>query len=326
MTIPAEKIRWGIIGLGGIAHKFAQDIANVPNAELYAVASRNETKAEQFANQYQANRYYGNYLDLAKDPQIDAVYIATPHIFHKENSIMCLNHKKAVLCEKPFAMNSNEVEEMIEAAQSNQVLLMEALWTYFLPHYQMVLKIIDEGTIGRILMIKADFGFKPVYDNSSRVINKDLGGGSLLDIGIYPIFLALTVLGMPIHIEASATYFENGADSSCDFIFDYGNNVRASLKSTFLEQTPTEATIFGEKGKIRIHSRFHGPTSFSLEKDGQTKTFNPLVETNGYNFEIEHFCNLHLKGKTQSDVMTFDSSRQLIGLLDAVRDRIGLYY
>jgi predicted dehydrogenase len=190
----------------------------------------------------------------------------------------------------------------------------------------MVLKLLEEEAIGRLLYLEADFGFKPAYDLNSRVINKDLGGGSLLDIGIYPIFLALTVLGIPAHIEASATFFENGTDSSCDIIFDYGNDVKASLKSTFLEKTPTEALIVGEKGKIRIHSRFHGPTTFSLEKDGTTKTFNPRVETNGYSFEIEHFGNLIRQGKTQSDVITFETSRQLIGLLDTVRDRIGLYY
>ncbi len=326
MNNPSRIIRWGIIGLGKIAHKFAEDISKVPNAALYAVASRDESKAKQFAKQYHAVKSYGSYLDLANDPQLDAVYIATPHVFHKEHSMLCLNQKKAVLCEKPFAMNSTEVNAMIETAQANNTLLMEAMWTCFLPHFQMVLNLLAEGAIGRILSLEADFGFKPEYNPDSRVINKELGGGSLLDIGIYPIFLALTVLGIPNRIEASATFFDDGADSSCQMTFDYGNNVKARLKSSFLEQTPTEATIIGEKGRIRIHARFHSPTTFSLEKDGSTKLFNPGIKSNGYNYEIEHFSNLLLQGKTESPIMTFERSRKLIRLLDAVRERIGLDY
>jgi len=326
MYKPNSKIHWGIIGLGKIAHKFAEDIIKLPQAELYAVASRNEAKAAAFARQYAATKYYGSYHDLALDPQIDAVYIATPHVFHKEQSMLCLNQKKAVLCEKPLAMNSLEVHEMIQTAQANQSLLMEALWTYFLPHYQMVLKLLAENAIGRIQRLEADFGFKPDYDIASRVINKKLGGGSLLDIGIYPIFLALTVLGMPRHIEASATFFDNGTDSSCNMTFDYGDHAKAHLKSSFLEQTPTEATIIGEKGNIKIHSRFHGPAAFSIEKEGNTKIIEPTVSNNGYLYEIEHFSNLILQGQTESPVMTFERSKQLIELLDAVRERIGLYY
>lgn len=321
-----KKVRWGIIGLGKIAHKFAEDIQKVPNAELLAVASRSKAKADAFAKLYNAERAYDNYQLLADDPQVDAVYIATPHAFHKEDTLLCLNLKKAVLCEKPFAMNSMQVKEMIEAAKASETLLMEALWTMFLPHYQMVLKLIKEGAIGNITGLEADFGFKPHYDPESRIIKKELGGGSLLDIGIYPIFLALSVLGMPDDIEASATFFDTGADSSCNMLFNYGNHVKAHLRSSFLEQTPTSATIFGDQGKMSIHPKFHAPSSFSIEKEGKIQKHDFEVSTNGYSFEIEHFSNLLLDGKTESPLMTFRTSEQLIQLLDTVRERIGLVY
>jgi predicted dehydrogenase len=321
-----KKVRWGIIGLGGIAHKFAEDIQKVPNAELLAVASRYKAKADAFGIQYNAKRAYESYQLLADDPQVDAVYIATPHAFHKDLSLLCLNRKKAVLCEKPFAMNSIQVKEMIETAKDSGTLLMEALWTMFLPHYQMVLRLIKEGAIGNITGLEADFGFKAQYEPESRLVKKGLGGGSLLDIGIYPIFLALSVLGMPDEIEASATYFDSGADSSCDMIFSYGNHVKAHLHSSFLKQTPTVATIFGEQGKLHIHPRFHAPSSFSIEKEGKIEEFDFAVDTNGYSFEIEHFNNLLLNGKTESPLMSFRTSEQLIQLLDAVRTRIGLDY
>ena len=321
-----QKVRWGIIGPGNIAHKFAEDIQKVPNAELMAVASRDKGRAKEFATKYNAGKAYDSYQLLADDPQVDAVYIATPHAFHKAHSMVCLNRKKAVLCEKAFAMNSMQAKEMIETAKANNTLLMEAMWTRFLPHYQMVLRLIKEGAIGKITGLEADFGFKAHYNLESRLIKKQLGGGSLLDIGIYPVFLALSLLGMPDDIEDSATFFDTGADSSCNMIFIYGDHIKAHLQSSFLEQTPNAATIFGEQGKLTIHPKFHAPSSFSIEKHGKIQRFDFDVDTNGYSYEIEHFSNLLLNGKTESPLMTFRTSEQLVQLLDAVRAKIGLYY
>src|SRR5690606_25946526 len=250
-----KVIKWGIIGLGKIAHKFAQDLLVVEHAELYAVASRSLDTASEFAKTYNVNVFYDSYEVLAKDNTIDAIYIATPHSFHKEHSILCLNHKKAVLCEKPFAMNLEEVEEMITTAKKNDTLLMEALWTYFLPHYQYVLEALKTERYGKLLKLEADFGFKPEVNMDSRVFNKLLGGGSLLDIGIYPIFSALSTLGIPNHIDAKAEFFDNDVDASCDIIFSYDNDVKAYLKSTLLEKTPTKAIFYCEKGIIKINSR-----------------------------------------------------------------------
>ncbi|MFT6138560.1 MAG: putative dehydrogenase [Patiriisocius sp.] len=325
-TQQPKVINWGIIGLGKIANKFAQDLLKVENTQLYAVASRSQDKANDFAHTYNAIKAYDAYDTLAKDPNVDAVYIASPHVFHNEHTILCLNHKKAVLCEKPFAMNLSEVDEMVSTAKANNTLLMEAIWTYFLPNYQFVLQHIKAGTFGKILKIEADFGFKATLDLSSRLYNKSLGGGSLLDIGIYPIFAALSTLGEPIHIESKATFFETDVDSSCLMLFTYGNDVEAHLKSTLIENTPTEALFYCEHGTLKINSCFNGPSSVTLISEEKEETIEFDCETNGFSFEILHFNELIRNHKTESDVMTFDFSRKLMTLLDTVRTQISLKY
>ncbi|APZ47896.1 oxidoreductase [Polaribacter reichenbachii] len=320
-----KTIKWGIIGLGKIANKFATDLVVVENAELYAVASRNQDKSDAFAKEHSATKAYDSYEDLAKDNEVDAVYIATPHSFHKEHSILCLQHKKAVLCEKPFAMNLQEVEEMIAVAKANNVLLMEALWTYFLPHYKYVLDIIQSQEFGKIKTLEADFGFYRAFDNSSRLFKKSVGGGSLLDIGIYPIFAALSTLGIPENIAATATFFENGADSNCNITFDY-NNAKAILKSSLDKDLPTEAIFTFDEAVIKINTMFHMPTTVTVVKNGKEEIIDFNYKTIGYNFETEHFNNLIRNGKKESDIMTFDFSRNLISTLDKVREIIGLEY
>ncbi|WMI70111.1 Gfo/Idh/MocA family protein [Mangrovimonas sp. YM274] len=327
MKTSDNVIKWGIIGLGKIANKFAQDLLTVDNCELVAVASRNQERSDAFAGTYGAQNAYGSYEQLAKDPNVDAVYIATPHSYHKEHSILCLSHQKAVLCEKPFAMNSQEVLEMMASAKANDTLLMEALWTYFLPHYQHVLKMLKENTYGKLLKMNADFGFYKDFDNESRLFKKTLGGGSLLDIGIYPIFAALTTLGAPKSIEASATFFDNGADSTCSMVFHYEDGVEAHLKSTLLEETPTVAEFYCEKGLIKINGRFHEPSTVTLiPNEGAPETLDFNYNSIGYNFETMHFNDLIRQGKKESDLMTFEFSKQLIGTLDKVASIIGLEY
>lgn len=321
-----KTINWGIIGLGSIANKFAQDLINVPNAQLYAVASRTQEKADDFASKYNAIKAYSNYEALVEDSDIDAVYIATPHVLHKENTLMCLERGIAVLCEKPFAMNSQEVNMMIAKAKENNVLLMEALWTSFLPHYQFVLEKLHNKAFGEILKLEADFGFYREFDDTKRLFKKSLGGGSLLDIGIYPIFAALSTLGVPNEIEAKATFFDNGADSSCNMTFAYNNGVKANLKSSLLEKLPTEAIIECEKGVIKINTMFHSPSTVTIASSGKKETFDFSYKTNGYNFEIIHFNELLRQGKTESDIMTFKFSEDLISTLDKVSSIIGLEY
>ncbi|WP_303315690.1 Gfo/Idh/MocA family oxidoreductase [Flavivirga abyssicola] len=322
----SKTINWGIIGLGNIANKFAQDLLTIEDAQLYAVASRSQEKADTFASKYNVTKAYDSYEALVKDSNIDAVYIATPHALHKENTLLCLEHGIAVLCEKPFAMNAEEVNTMISKAKEKNVLLMEALWTYFLPHYQYVLKELENKTYGNILKLEADFGFYRDFDDTSRLFRKSLGGGSLLDIGIYPIFAALSTLGIPQNIKASASFFENGADSSCQMVFNYDNDVTAHLKSTLLEETPTEAIFYCENGTIKINSGFFMPTTVTLISDDNEEIIDFGYKTIGYNYEILHFNNLLREGNVESNIMTFEFSKQLIKLLDDVRANISLEY
>jgi len=324
--LKTKTFKWGIIGPGKIAHKFAEGLAEVPGAELYAVASRSVAKAEEFAKEFNATKFYGSYEDLVKDEEVDIIYIATPHVFHFEQTLLCLKHKKAVLCEKPFAMNKEQVNEMILTAKKENVFLMEALWTYFLPHYQYVLELVKSEKFGKITGLEADFGFEAPYLPEKRLFNKDLGGGSLLDIGIYPVFAALTLLGKPDTISAKAEFSKTGVDESCSIVFNYQNGVRANLLSTINKNTTSTATINFEKASVIINRRFHEPTSVTILHNDQEETISFDVNTNGYNFEAEHVQQMLAEGRTESTVMSFEKSLELIGLLDNIREEIGLIY
>jgi predicted dehydrogenase len=318
--------KWAILGPGKIAHKFAQGLTEVPGAELYAVASRSISKAEEFAKEFNATKFYGSYDDLVKDEEVDIIYIATPHVFHYEHSLLCLKHKKAVLCEKPFAMNKEQVNEMILTAKKENVFLMEALWTYFLPHYQYVLELVKSEKFGKITALEADLGFEAPFLPEKRLFNKDLGGGSLLDIGIYPVFAALTILGKPDTISAKAEFGKTDVDESCSIVFNYPNGVRANLLSTLKKITPTTATITFEKATLTINRRFFTPTTVTILHNNQEETISFDVNTNGYNFEAEHVQHMLDQGRTESTVMSFEKSLELIGLLDEIKEEIGLAY
>ena len=322
-----DKIyNWGILGLGKIARKFAADLAAVPNAKLFGVASRSSEKAEEFAAEFNAEKSFGSYEELVKNDEVDVVYIATPHVFHHDHTLLCLRHRKAVLCEKPFAMNKIQVMEMIKVAREQNVFLMEALWTYFLPHYKKVMQLIDSGKYGNITALEADFGFESPYQPEKRLLNKKLGGGSLLDIGIYPVFAALSLLGRPSEIIAKAEMGSTGVDESCDIQLKYPNHVTAILKSDITKKTPTTATIFLEKGKIIIEGRFHEPSSFTVITDENKEKFEFEVNTYGYNFEAIHVQKMLEQQRTESTVMSFQKSLELIEILDRIRKKIGLEY
>lgn len=323
----AKVFNWGIIGLGKIAHKFAQDLQGIKSAKLYAVASRSFPKAEAFAKQYGAPHAFGTYEEIVNCPDLDVVYIATPHAFHCENTIMCLNNKIPVLCEKPFAMNAAEVRRMIAAAKNNNTFLMEALWTRFLPSIQKTLSIIEKGTIGEVLSIKADFGFKADFDPEGRLYNQKLGGGSLLDIGIYPVFLSLLILGRPINVKALATIGQTNVDESCGILLKYTNNKIALLDSTIVAKTATEALIYGEKGTIRINGRWHEPTSITLMVDGkEPKDIFFDYNSNGYSYEAEEVMRCLRQKKLSSPLLNHHFSLDLIELLDEIRMEAGIYY
>ena len=323
----AKVFNWGIIGLGKIAHKFAQDLQGMKSARLHAVASRSYQKAEVFGQKYGAQHVYGDYEEIVNCPDLDVVYIATPHAFHCENTLMCLNNRIPVLCEKPFAMNAAEVRRMIAASKNNNTFLMEALWTRFLPSMEKVLSLIEKGTIGEVLSIKADFGFKADFDPNGRLYNQKLGGGSLMDIGIYPVFLSLLLLGRPINVKAMATIGLTNVDESCGILLKYTNNKMAILDSTIVCQTATEALIYGEKGTIRINGRWHEPTSITLMVEGkEPKDIFFDFNSNGYSYEAEEVMRCLRKKKLSSSILNHHFSLDLIELLDEIRMEAGIYY
>lgn len=322
-----KKIKWGIIGLGKIAHKMAQDLILVEDAELIAVASRDIRKSKAFAQRYHATYFYGSYEELAQNPEVDVVYIATPHVFHYENTMMCLKAGKSVLCEKAFGMNEEEVRQMIAEAQKRKLFLMEALWTRFIPATEKLLQLMERKTIGAIKHLRADFGFAANYDPNHRVFYKKLGGGSLLDIGIYPVYLSLLLWGAPQKIKANARINQDGIDSFCSMVFEYENQGQAFLESNLELDTPTEAYIFGEKGSIKVHSRFHHSEQLSIYKEKSVVENIPIpYKGNGYYHEISEVNQCLKQGKIESDKMPLSMSLLLIQTLDKVRQEIALYY
>lgn len=325
-----QHINWGIIGLGKIAKKFAHDIKATKNAKLYGVASRSLEKAEEFAKEYDADRAFGNYEELLNCSDVDAVYIATPHPYHHKHTLLCLEAGMPVLCEKPFAINERQVQEMIAKAKEKKVFLMEALWTHFLPTMAKLKELTADDVIGEVLSVRADFGFKAPYLPEKRLFNRELGGGALLDIGIYPVFLALFVLGYPDEMVALAKIGETRVDEEIGMSFRYKSGQMAHLHSTLLARTSTEAFIYGTKGVIHLPERWFTTVGMSVrlygQKEEEFQTISFDYASTGFEYEIEEASRCILEGKLEHEKMTWDFSLQLIRLLDAIREKIGLKY
>jgi predicted dehydrogenase len=320
-------VKFGIIGLGKVAHKFAHDLALVDGCVLQAVGSRNLKKARKFATEHQATQFYSSYEEVAADPEIAIIYIATPHVFHFENTMMCLHAGKAVICEKPFAMNLEEVEIMIQTAKDKNLFLMEALWTRFIPSTLKVIELMEQNTIGKIHSIQANFGYVATTDPASRLIARELGGGSLLDIGIYPIFISLLLLGTPVETASIAQLSKTGIDQHCAMLMKFKNGATAILESTFLTMTSNEAALYGSKGKITMQAPFHHTEKIVVEINGTEpyQIASPMIG-NGYAHEIEEVKNCLIAGKIESDKMSFINSLELIKTLDLIRSQVNLTY
>ncbi len=321
-----KTLRWGIIGLGKIANKFALALKNVEGVTLYAVASRDLSSAEQFAQKYNATIFYDSYLKLVEDPNVDVVYIATPHAFHKEHTLLCLQNKKPVLCEKPLAHKLEDVQQMIQASRTTDTFLMEAMWTRFLPPIHKALELIHGGHIGQLISIEADFGFNSPFNENGRLYDMKLGGGSLMDVGVYPLFLALTILGRPKTIQASAVLSVTGADTSCaiELIYDSAN---AFLKSSIVEDTKKEAVIIGTEGWIRFYAPWYHPTTICLEKmDGTKQEFDFGYEGNGFEMQIKEVQECLENGKLESTKMSHQFSLMQSELLDLICKQCKIVY
>lgn len=324
----SKQINWGILGPGKIAHKFVSDLLLVDGAVLRGVASRDLGRSEAFGEEYGAVKSYGSYEDMMEDPEIDIVYVSTPHVFHFENTMLCLNAGKSVLCEKPMGVNAQQVQQMIRTAQAKNLFLMEAIWTRFIPSTVKVLELIEQGHIGSIEHIRADFGFKANTSGKTRLFERALGGGSLLDIGIYPVYISLLLLGAPDIIEATATMTEEEVDLFCGMLFGYKGGQRAVLESTLASTTPSEAIIYGTKGGIKMHRHFHfSPEVSLLNTDGEVvESFKLPHQGNGYYHEIVEVMDCLKNNQTESTKVSHALSDQLIQTLDKVRKKIGLTY
>lgn len=325
-----EVIRWGILGCGRIARKFAADLSLVEESRLVALGARHIEHAREFAKDFPAPHIHGSYEALVTDPEVDVIYIATPHALHHEHTLLCLNHNKPVLCEKAFALNLRQAEEMVNVSRERGVFLMEALWSKFLPQYQKMQELIATGELGEIRNVLVDFGFIPQAPVPARLYDPALGGGSLLDIGIYNVFLALSVLGRPDTVEASMTPSAEGVDEQCAALFRYKNGAMAQLFSSLTSNLGTEANIGGTKNRMRLTSRFYAPSANIELYSGreETKRLIPVQKEqgSGYQYEARHVGECLRKGLKESPAMTHADSLLIMETMDRIRAVAGIHY
>ncbi len=325
-----KTIRWGILGAGRIARKFASDLRFAEGCELIAVGSRSKQSADEFSKEFPVQHCHHSYEELAQNPEVDVIYIATPHNLHYENTLLCLQHNKAVLCEKPFAMNSRQTIEMINLAKEKKVFLMEALWTKFHPHYIKTLEMIQQGLLGEIRSVLINFGFKPIPPVPTRLFDPELGGGTVMDIGIYNVFMAMSVLGKPDHIESSMTPASTGVDEQCAILFRYNNGALAQLFSTFSSDLATEADISGTEGRIRLTSRFYEPSAtvefYKGRPDSKELIHVHKEEGFGYQYEARHVNECLRNGLTESNIVSFADTMLLMETLDKIKKMAGIHY
>ncbi|WP_347841194.1 Gfo/Idh/MocA family oxidoreductase [uncultured Draconibacterium sp.] len=319
---------WAVLGCGRIAHKFVADLKLLPNARLYAAASRDLTRAREFANEWGSTKAYGSYAEMVNDPNVDVVYIATPHSHHFEHTILCLKKKKAVLCEKAFAMNSHEVKQMIACAKENNTFLMEAFWTMFQPSFQKAIKIVQSGELGKLKMLRSDFAFNAPFLKDKRLYNLSLGGGSLLDIGIYPVFAALSALGVPDSIKTSADFSPTGSEESISIIFKYQAGEMAALSSSLAVHSPIQTEYCCERGYVVLHPRWFTPTDITVWKEGEDPQFipNESKEGWGYQYEAAHVMECLDAGLIESPKMSWEMSSDLMETLDRIRIDAGIFF
>ncbi|TFD06463.1 Gfo/Idh/MocA family protein [Cryobacterium sp. TMT1-66-1] len=321
-------IRWGILATGGIAHLFTNDLVQNGHT-VQAVGSRSQASADAFAAEFSIPTAHSSYADLVNDPEVDAIYVSTPHPFHAEHARLALNAGKHVLIEKPFALNAREARQIVDLAASRGVLVMEAMWTRFLPHMARIREVLAAGTLGDVRSLLADHTQDLPDDPAHRLNSLTLGGGALLDLGVYPVNFAHAVFGVPDTILASASFKATGADAQVATIFRYAGGQIATTFSASDTLGPTTASIIGTSGRIDIDSVWYSPTEFRvLDNLGAVlETFVPTeFAGRGMHFEAVEVEALIRAGRISSDIMPAEESVAILETLDAVRAQIGLRY
>lgn len=322
-----RKVKWGIMGAGWISNKFAADLLHSPNAQIVAVASQSEEKAKKFAQQYGIDRAYGNYDEFVQDDEVEIVYIGTLHPMHKDGALRCLKAGKAVLCEKPFTMDAAEAEELIAVARENDTFLMEAMWTRYLPPIVETRKWIAEGYIGEVMALTANFSFNIGWKPEHRLLDKKLGGGALLDAGIYPISFASMVFGkQPERISSTAYIGETGVDERFSALFEYGNGKSAQVNGGVRLRMVNEAYIYGSEGYIHLPDFLSSRKAYLYRDDAVSVTFEDKRSVHGYLFEAEEAMRCLREGRKESSIMPLEETRNIMQTLDALRKQWGLEY
>jgi predicted dehydrogenase len=322
-----SKFRWGILGTGAIARRFVRGLRPLPEAVVFAVGSRSEASAAKFADEHNIPRRHASYEDLASDPGVDVIYIATPHPLHAENATLCLQAGKAVLCEKPFCVNAAEAERVVELAREKRLFIMEGMWTRFFPLMKEVRRLVSQRALGEVRILNVDFGFRADLDPASRLFDQKLGGGALLDVGVYCVSFASMVLGRPSGFVGLPHLGETGVDEQASIILEHEGGRLASLSIGIRTTTPQEATIMGTEGYVRIHAPWWRPTSMTISRPGkEDETIETPVSGNGFDYEAAEVMRCLKAGKTESDVMPLDETVSVMRTMDGIRAAWGLRY
>ncbi len=325
--MPDSPVRWGILGTGRIAGLFAQGLAVVPEAQLVAVGSRTQEAADAFGERFGAARRHGSYAALAADPEIDVIYVATPHPLHHDNTLLCLRAGKAVLCEKPFALNATEARAMVAEARARGLFLMEAMWSRFYPAFDHLREVLATEALGEVRLLAADLGFRAAINPQGRLFNAALGGGALLDVGVYVVSLASLILGRPTSIASVAHLGTTGVDEQAGILLGYADGQIAQLQTAIRTNTRHEATLMGTTGALRLGLDWHKPDRLTLTRPGQPEEIIPAPFTgNGYNYEVAAVSASLRAGQTEHPFMPLDETIAIMETLDAIRAQWGLRY
>ena len=323
----SERFRWGILGTGAIATKFATGLRAVPDAQLSAVGSRSQATADAFADRFGAPRRHASYEALAGDADVDAIYVATPHSLHRENSMLCLRAGKAVLCEKPFTINAAQAQDVIDVAREQGCFLMEAMWTRFIPAMVRVRELLAGGAIGEVQLISADFGYRAPVNPEHRLFDPAMGGGALLDVGVYNLSLASMVFGPRAQVASWAHLGQTGVDERAGMVLGYDEGQMAVLHTAVRTNTPQEALIMGTEGWIRLHSPWWCPDTFTISAPGkEDEVIHLPFEGNGYGYEAAEVMNCVRAGGLESDMLPLDETLQVMHTMDQIRAQWGLKY
>jgi predicted dehydrogenase len=308
-------IRWGIIGTGGIARAFAADLELTDSGTVAAVGSRSLEKAEAFGH----GRAHGSYEALVNDPEVDAVYVATPHPMHHANARLALESGKPALVEKAFTMNANEAKDLVGTAREKGVFLMEAMWTRFLPHMAEIRRLIAEGALGEIVTVIADHGQWFAQDPAFRLFAPELGGGALLDLGVYPVSFASMVLGTPERVVTLSTPAFTGVDGQTSILLGYASGAQAVINCTSSAVSPTTAAIVGTEARIEIERRWYGPSAFTFTpRDGEPRRFETHLEGHGLRLEADEVARCLEQGLPESPLLPLDETVSIMETMDAV--------